>query len=197
MGLRRRVYQVWSALIQLKLNEPAFGSGNFTLTVSDAAKRIEINHADMDVRIVGNFGVEPLSVNPNFSKSGMWYSYFDGDSIQVTDFETPVSLDPGRYRLYTSKRLQKPDITAGLDRSTRSLDNLTVYPNPVHGILHLEPLPVPSRLTFYDNSGRVMLQVKLHANQEQVNLSSLTPGLYILIRRTENGPAQQAKVMVQ
>ena len=32
-----------------------------SLTVPDAAKRIEINHADMDVRIIGNFDVETLS----------------------------------------------------------------------------------------------------------------------------------------
>ena len=196
-GLRRRVYQVWSALIHLKLNEPAFGSDDFSLTVSDAAKRIEINHTDMDVRIVGNFGVQPLSVDPNFSKSGMWYSYFAGDSLQVTDLHTPISLDPGEYRLYSSKRLQKPEITAGVAGVSRTENSLRVYPNPVHRILHLDPLPVPSRLTLYDNSGKVMLQVDLHANQEQVNLPSLAPGLYILSRRSGNGPAQHVKVMVQ
>ncbi len=196
-GLRRRVYQVWSALIHLKLNEPAFDSDDFTLTVSDAAKRIEINHTDMDVRIVGNFGVEPLTVNPNFSRSGIWYSYFDGDSIQVTDLQTSISLDPGQYRLFTSKRLQKPEITAGTERIWWNGNSLSVYPNPVHGILHLEPLPIPSWLTIYHSSGKVMLQVEIHANQEQVNLSSLTPGLYILSRRYGNGTAQHVKVVVQ
>jgi len=52
-GVRRRVYQLWSVLINLKRSEPAFSSDDFTLAVSDAAKKIEINHEDMDVRIIG------------------------------------------------------------------------------------------------------------------------------------------------
>ncbi len=89
--------EIWSALINLKLSE--------------AGKRIEINHASMDVRIIGNFGVESLSVNPSFSKSGWWYGYFEGDSIDVSDLQEPIMLGPGEYRLFTSKRLILPDIT--------------------------------------------------------------------------------------
>ena len=196
-GLRRRIYQVWSALIHLKLNEPAFDSGDFTLATSDAVKRIEINHADMDVRIVGNFGVEPFSADPDFSKSGTWYSYFEGDSIQVSDLHAPVSLDPGQYRLFTSKRLQKPEITAAIGKNRRSGEMLSVYPNPVHGTLHVEPLPVVSRLRVFQGTGKLVLYLDIPAYQEQVDLTILTPGLYILSRSYGNGAARHVKVMVQ
>ncbi|MCK4746195.1 MAG: Por secretion system protein, partial [Bacteroidales bacterium] len=83
VGNRRKLYQVWSALINLKINEPAFESGNFYLNVSGAVKRIEINHSDMDVRIIGNFDVVEQPGSPSFSHTGWWYDYFSGDSINV------------------------------------------------------------------------------------------------------------------
>jgi len=196
IGLRRRVYQVWSALIDLKLSEPAFSSADFELFVTDAAKRIEINHADMDVRIIGNFDVEALSVNPSFSKTGTWYSYFEGDSIQVTDTQEPVSLKPGEYQLYTSKRLLKPDITAGID-TYESETLIHVYPNPVSGMLYMEPLQFPSWLTILSSSGQVMMRLKIERDQDQVDLSSLTPGMYILNRQSGSAYPQQAKVIVE
>lgn len=196
-GLRRRVYQVWSALIGLKLSEPAFGSEDFELYVTDAAKRIEINHADMDVRIIGNFDVEALTVNPSFSKTGTWYSYFEGDSIQVTDPQEAISLEPGEYRLYTSKRLVKPEILASTDKY-RDFDlPFYVYPNPVNGTLYMEALPEPSRLTILNSSGQVLMGLDMEGGQDQVDLSSLAPGLYILNRQSGSEYPQQAKVIVE
>ena len=194
-GVRLRVYQLWSALIQLKLQEPAFGSDDFELYLSDAAKRIEINHEDMDVRIIGNFDVETLSVNPAFSKSGWWYSYFEGDSTNVSDLQAPISLKPGEYRIYTSKRLGKPDITAGLAQQEAAGSSFHVYPNPVSGMLYLEPLPEKSRLTVISNSGQLVRILDMERNQDQLDLSFLPPGLYVLSRQSGKEAPQYVKVI--
>ena len=194
-GVRRRVYQLWSALINLKRSEAAFSSDDFTLLVTDAAKRIEINHADMDVRIIGNFDVENLAVNPSFSKTGWWYSYFEGDSINVSDPQETISLAPGKYRLYTSKRLTKPDISAGVDKYKIALSEFQVYPNPVKGLLYMEPLPESSRLTFLNSAGQVVQSLDMKRDQDHVDLSSLPPGLYILSRQTGKGQPQYVKVI--
>ncbi|MDF1575535.1 MAG: alpha-amylase family glycosyl hydrolase [Bacteroidales bacterium] len=196
-GLRRRVYEIWSALIHLKQQEPAFGSGDFTLAVTDAAKRIEINHADMDVRIIGNFDVDPLSVNPSFSRSGWWYSYFTGDSIQVSDLQDPVFLQPGEYRLYTSKRLVKPEITARVGSHVAPGNTFHIYPNPFQGMLYLDPVPEPSRLSIFNSSGQCTRVLDLAGGQSQVNLSGLTPGLYVLSRRTGKKAPQYVKVLYE
>jgi glycosidase len=194
-GVRLRVYQIWSALIDLKLHEPAFSSDDFTLYLSDAAKRIEINHADMDVRIIGNFDVETLTVTPSFSKSGWWYSYFKGDSINISDLQEPISLEPGEYRIYTSKRLGKPDITAGVHELGADRKYFHVYPNPVSGMLYLEPVPESSRLTIINNTGQVVRILEMEGNQDQVDLSSLPPGFYILSRQTGTKLHQFVKVI--
>ena len=196
-GVRRRVYQIWSALIDLKLNEAAFSSDDFTLAVTDAAKRIEINHADMDVRIIGNFDVENLAVNPSFSKTGWWYSYFEGDSINVSDLQGTISLAPGEYRLFTSKRLVKPDITADR-RNFRAKENkLQVYPNPVKGMLYMESVPESSRLNILNSAGLVVKIFEMEGMQDHVDLSSLPPGLYILSRQTGKEQPQYVKVICE
>ncbi len=194
-GLRRRVYEIWSALIRLKQSEPAFSSENFSLNVSDAAKRIEINHADMDVRIIGNFDVESLTVNPAFSNSGWWYSYFQGDSINVSDPQAPISLEPGEYRIYTSKRLVKPEIVASIGSYEIPDNTFQVYPNPVQGLLYMDPVPDPSRLTLFDSSGQVILSLELEGGQDHADLGGLVPGLYILSRQIGETAPQYVKVL--
>jgi len=196
-GVRRRVYQLWSALINLKRNEPAFSSGDFTLSVSGAGKRIEINHTDMDVRIIGNFDVENLDVNPSFSKTGWWYSYFEGDSINVSDPQETISLAAGEYRLFTTKRLVKPDITADSRNSRAKQNELQVYPNPVKGMLYMEPVPESARLTILNNAGLLVKIIEMEGGQEHVDLSFLPPGLYILSRQTENEEPYYVKVICE
>jgi len=139
--------------------------------------------------------VETLSVNPAFSKSGWWYSYFEGDSTNVSDLQAPISLKPGEYRIYTSKRLGKPDITAGLAQQEAAGSSFHVYPNPVSGMLYLEPLPEKSRLTVISNSGQLVRILDMERNQDQLDLSFLPPGLYVLSRQSGKEAPQYVKVI--
>lgn len=107
---RQRVYQVFAALANIKKEEDAFEANDFTLNTNDALKRIEINHSDMDVRIIGNFDVKTGSISPNFSSTGTWYDYFSGAEINITDVDANIQLDPGEYHIYTTKQLTTPDI---------------------------------------------------------------------------------------
>ena len=107
---RKRVYQVFAALAKIKKEEAAFKSDNFTLTTNQLLKRIEINHADMDVRIIGNFDVKKGSISPKFSKTGTWYDYISGKEINVTDIDANIELAPGAYHIYTTKQLTTPHV---------------------------------------------------------------------------------------
>jgi glycosidase len=107
---RKRVYQVFAALAKIKKEEAAFKSDDFTLNTNQALKRIEINHADMDVRIIGNFDVKIGSISPKFSKTGTWYDYISGKEISVTDLDASIELAPGEYHIYTTKQLSTPNV---------------------------------------------------------------------------------------
>jgi hypothetical protein len=109
---RKRLYDVFSSLIDIKKNELAFESDDFTLNTGSFLKRIEINHSDMDVRVIGNFDVEEGEIDPNFSQTGSWYDYFSGQEISVSDVNAKISLAPGEYHIYTTKQLTTPDVAS-------------------------------------------------------------------------------------
>ena len=194
-GKRLRLYQVWSALIGLKTSDPAFRSNDFSLSVSNETKRIEINHADMDVRIIGNFDVVQQSVDPSFSSTGWWYSYFEGDSLEVTDVNATLVLAPGQFRIYTTKKLATPEITASMEEPGSSPASLQAYPNPVADWIHMDPIPQSSRLTVIQSNGQVLREIMLREYQSRVDLSFLAPGLYVLIRRTGHSAPETVKVI--
>jgi len=196
-GKRRRLYQMWSALIHLKTAEPAFRSDDFTLVVDGAGKRIEINHSDMDVRIIGNFDVVSQSVDPSFSQTGWWYRFFEGDSLEVSQLNEGIALEPGGFQIFTTRRLSKPDITARLIDLTEGVTRFQLYPNPSHGWIHLDPLPEKSRLTILQSSGKVVQESMLQEYESSLDLSSLPSGLYILVRQVGNKAPEYAKLIME
>lgn len=109
---RQRLYQVFSELIKLKKNYEAFSSTDFTIDVSDTLKTIHIVHPSMDVVIAGNFDTWPRTIDPVFTKTGRWYDYFSGDSLDVTSVHTPINFEKSEFRIYTSVKLPSPEIIA-------------------------------------------------------------------------------------
>jgi len=182
-------------LIDLKLHEPSFSSDDFNIYAAQAGKRMEINHEDMDVRIIGNFDVESLSLNPSFSRTGWWYSFFEGDSIEVSDVNETIMLEPGAYRLYTSRKLYTPELSSRITSHEAEVSAFQVYPNPVSGMLYMDPLAENSILTVLNCTGKVVRLLEMKGNQDQVNLSSLRPGLYILSRRCRKKAPEYVKVV--
>ena len=128
---RLRVYQIWSELIHLKTTYPAFSSPTFSLNVGGFGKRINLNNAEMNVTVIGNFDVFSGSVAPNFQHTGFWYEYFSGDTINVADVNAVIALQPGEYRLYTDVKLNTPEIIISIEELESAMQNeLFVAPNP-------------------------------------------------------------------
>jgi hypothetical protein len=107
---RQRLYRVFSELIKLKKDYEAFSSVDYDIDVRDTLKTIHIMHPSMDVVIAGNFDTWPRTIDPVFTKTGMWYDYFSGDSLDVTDIHTPLGFDKSEYRIYTSVKLPGTEI---------------------------------------------------------------------------------------
>ena len=128
---RRKIYDVYSALIDLKKNYEVFRTDDFTLNVSGNMKKIHLNHSSMNVAIIGNFGVVDGSINPVFQHTGYWYDYFAGDSLNVENVNSNIDLEAGEYRVYTDVYLQTE---VGInDASQSETGMLKIYPNPSNG----------------------------------------------------------------
>jgi len=108
---RKKLYKTYQALIKLRNASPAFtsDSSNVTMDVGSAAKRITIDYPNMDVSIIGNFGVTATTEKPNFAQSGAWYDYFSGDTLNVANPDTGISLQAGEFHIYTTKKFKTPE----------------------------------------------------------------------------------------
>jgi glycosidase len=141
---RLNLYKTFLYLIKLKKDYDAFRSNTFSITALGSAKRISINHPTMNVIIIGNFNVVASDINPNFQNTGWWYDYFTGDSINVTNTQENINLQPGEFRIYTTVKLptSEPNIINEIEKTDDvivtdfSLDQN--YPNPFNPTTNIE-----------------------------------------------------------
>ncbi len=137
---RRTLYKVISALLKLRRENEVFRSPESVVSMrvgqGQYDRRINISHPGMNATIIGNFNVVPMNVNPNFQSTGKWYDYFSGDSIDVSDTQAIITLNPGEFRIYTDKKLETPEqgIVSGIDDNSQTVPlsyRLSQnYPNP-------------------------------------------------------------------
>lgn len=69
-----------------------------------------------------------------------------------------------------------------------------VYPNPVVDVLNIEAASKVSNVQVYDLSGKAVSSFEMSAVKNQVNLSKLAPGVYLVNIQTENG-TQSVKIV--
>lgn len=134
---RVSLYKTWSALLNLRNSSPAFTEPeNTTYALSNRVKRIILEHADTDVVIVGNFDVVPITTTGDFTQTATWYDFFEGSEYEVTDSEQSISLEPGEFKIYTTKQFETPEMgiaTSNEDESIVGPDEFRLYnnyPNP-------------------------------------------------------------------
>jgi glycosidase len=133
---RKKLYKTYSALNFLKLNYEAFSTTDFFVALSGSNKLIQLNHETMDVLIIGNFGIESSTVLPNFQHTGIWYNYFSGDTLDVANLQTTMTLEPGQFHIFTTEKLPTPetDILLDIDNENELLPQKFSmsqnYPNP-------------------------------------------------------------------
>jgi glycosidase len=207
---RKKLYNVYTALIKLKINEPAFESNDFTLNLANAMKTIHINHTDMSVAVLGNFGVTSGSIDPKFQKTGTWYDYVTGQSYTVSNVNQSITLQPGEYRIYTTKRLSSSSILTKTREESSLVERAVAFPNPAGaGEVTIRYHLVSSSevsLQLFDQLGRQVMQRSLGrqgAGTQMVtqplkggNGRTLVPGLY-LCKIITGGTARTLQIVIQ
>ncbi|GAB5556751.1 MAG: hypothetical protein SchgKO_09640 [Schleiferiaceae bacterium] len=195
---RRNLYNITSAIINLRNQYSTFHTDNFTYSLSGSVKTIHLNDPNMDAVVLGNFDVLTKPVDPAFQHTGMWYEFFTGDSLDVTDPNATISLAPGEYRIYTT---QKTNIISVDEWNSPAAPGLLVFPNPADDVLSIQSSSEYVQMTEYqliDGLGRVVASGTFESNQEAtVAVSELPIGMYFLQVSFENGLSTVEKVMVK
>ncbi|PRY95818.1 alpha-amylase family glycosyl hydrolase [Marinilabilia salmonicolor] len=179
---RESLWNFYAEMIQLRKNHEVFATADFEMDVAGSVKRIALNGAEVDVRLVGNFGLEKGSKEAFFSRPGWWYNHFQGDSINVTNENMMISLRPGEFVLYTSEKLPGfRNVTSTGPDVFENANGTSVFPNPVENKIYIETLgnQQVSGVVVYDFSGRVVFEESAEG-KNSYDLSSLATGLYLM-----------------
>jgi 1,4-alpha-glucan branching enzyme len=194
---RQNLYRIFATLIKLRNNYPVFQTSAI-MNVSDSLKSIQFSDSSMKVNIIGNFGTYQSNMNPNFQQAGKWYDYFSGDSINVSDQNALLSLNPGEYHIYTTTRLPAPDLQIHADVKNENSSLVTNYkleqnyPNPFNPstvIKYQIPEAGIVSIKIFDILGReietLVNKFQRNGNYEvQFNASNLASGVYFYQLKT-------------
>lgn len=213
---RKKLYDTFRALIRLRNSHSAFTSEDSELSfdLTDAAKRMTISHPAMEVSIIGNFGITSLNKRPSFSQDGTWYEFFSGDTLNVAKTDTTISLAPGEFHIYTTKKFEQPagNPLSGGNRNNsgdqgsipKEFELHQNYPNPFNPTTTIPyDLPDDAEVTLevYNILGRKIitrdlgLQTAGQNKEIPLDLSNLSSGLYIYRVRT-SGKVSTRKMML-
>lgn len=191
---RTDVYDFWSKLIALKLNEPIFNTENYTLELAnDFEKKIYLvddnatGSEPQYVIIVGNFGVTSLTTQPFFQETGTWYDVVTETTIDVTDTNMNITLAPGEFKIYF-------DNQPSLSTSEVSALNYSIYPNPAKNYFSISN--EVDAVQVFDMNGRLLKEYKggFDANH-RFGTENLNTGLYF-IRYTNQKQSQTQKLLI-
>lgn len=212
---RYRLYRSWGELIRLRQSSPVFTSGDtdFRSSMSGVAKWIILNHEDMDVVIVGNFGVEKKDLTVQFSNGGPWYEFVTGTSEEFVAGPIHFTLSPAEFRIYTSRRVEpaSPDVFFAVGSDGFSILPVDFelklnYPNPFTASTTLTyevPRISPVEINVYDLLGRVVASlVKTNFHNPgtftiEMDGRSLSSGIYLARLTSGNRSIIQKMTLVK
>lgn len=201
---RREIFNTFAHLNRLKQQYEVFKTDNYDYALWGSIKWLKLNSQTMDVVIAGNFDVTTKSTNIYFNNTGWWYEYFSSDSINLTNTNYQLTLNPGEYRMFTSKKINRNDIYVGIDQPKPTHEKLAVWPNPSSGNIYIsyyQPANGNVKVDIYSLTGQLVYSEARHnfSGENIINLSipnELPRGLYIL-RLSANGFVSSSKIAIE
>jgi 1,4-alpha-glucan branching enzyme len=132
---RMKLYKTYAALGKLRTINNSFKTSNFSISAFGTQKQLYVNDPIMNTIVFGNFDVIAQDVFSGFQHTGIWYEYFTGIPLNVTDVNMTLNLGPGKFKLYTDVQLPLPDMSATDSLlAVREIElnsmNVMVSPNP-------------------------------------------------------------------
>jgi hypothetical protein len=126
----------------------------------------------MNTIVFGNFDVITQDVYSGFQHTGVWYEYFTGIPLNVTDVNMTLNLGPGKFKLYTDVQLPQPDMSAtdsvtAFNELDASDMHVFVSPNPFLTDVQMRYFVEENaqvHIAIYDMLGR---EVRVLVNEQQ------------------------------
>ncbi len=203
---REYLFNVYAALIQLKNEHDVFRTDDFTLYLAGATKSIVLRHSEMNVVVVGNFGMVETSFTPAWPSTGTWHEFYGQSEFQVANNSITVTLAPGEYRLFSTVKIEKPEwLNTSIDEINKMpKGDFNAYPNPSNGQftfnINLENQQNVTIMVF-DVFGKVIAEINRNLTGGNQTIgweggSNLTPGIYFA-RMITNDRQETVKLLIE
>tara|TARA_R110002111_G_scaffold104439_1_gene162078 strand:+ start:8222 stop:11101 length:2880 start_codon:yes stop_codon:yes gene_type:complete len=180
-ALRSQIYNDWSKLHKLKIEEPVF-EGDYTITSGNLTPRIDVFDNSIpsselkNVIILANFDVVSQNINTNFP-SGVtttWYDLMDATgNTTVSNSAASISIPAGQFRILGNK----PTNVLSVDEE--ALFGFSIYPNPSHTSFSVNVNV--SNIEVYDLTGKLVKSFKGDFTRtDTFDISTLNSGIYMV-----------------
>ena len=177
---RREVYDNWSRIIDLKINEDVF-EGNYSITSGSLTPIVyiwddNISSSELkNVVILANFDVVDQSVTPYFPYTGTWFDLMEEDgetTFNVASTTDQIILQPGEFKIYGNQ--------ASTTLSNTVIDdiNLILSPNPSVDFITINK--DADLIEIYDVAGKKLLSFNNIIENQQLDINQLQTGYYIV-----------------
>ncbi len=177
-----------------------FGSEHTITSSADGATNVFAedldNDGDMDVICATLQGNEVIYYLNDGSGN------FNYQQILVSNFRTAISVtaddfnDDGKMDILASS-FAKDEIIwfenkgpLGIEENTTNL--FSIYPNPTNGVFNINSNSTITEIAVYNNLGQLLFTSE---EKNQVNISSLSQGIYFVKIKDENGQTETKKVV--
>ena len=193
---RLQIYNDWSRLHQLKIEEDVFegdysiNSGSLTPSIyvwDDALPATQLKN----VVVLANFNVTAQNVTPNFPYTGMWYDLMDTSGntfINVTNTTSPINIPAGGFRVFGNQ-------ASTLSTGSYSLNSgFSIFPNPSRTSFSIDNNV--SNVEIYDVTGKLAKSFKGDFTRvDSFDISNLNSGVYIVKVENDSNQTMTTKLV--
>ena len=178
---RIALFEVMAKLNELKQTYPEFSPENFSYDLTSAVKWYQMTNGENHVFTLGNFDIQQKTANVTFPKSGKWYEFFTRDSVEFTTTNQSIQLNPGEYRLYSTRKFEDPHVVTENKEISNQNEEIRIYPNPAQNEINILATENISEIRVYSVTGRqVLVRKPISENSLRLNIERFTPGIYLL-----------------
>jgi len=195
-AVRGQVYEDWSKLHKLKIEEPVF-EGDYTMSSGNFTPRIDVFDTSIpttelrNVIILANFDVNTQTVNTNFPAgvTTIWYDLMDpSGSTTVSNSTLTISIPAGQFRILGNQ----PSNALSIDEEILSL--FAIYPNPTQSSFSINSNI--SDIEIYDLTGKKIKSFEgSFTKNDSFDISSLNTGTYIVRVKDNNNKTKTTKLV--
>ncbi|MEM0541659.1 alpha-amylase family glycosyl hydrolase [Flavobacterium sp. j3] len=176
---RANVYNQWARQIDLRIREDVFENGQFAWNFSQVGRpRLDVWTSTSPtpslsyVFVLTNFSDSTYNVPGGFPFTGNWVNLMDNTTLNVTNQNQNVSIEPGGYRIFGNQQ-------SALDIVNNEFRSLALYPNPTSGSFTINGLV--SKVDVYSVTGQLVKSFdSISTENYQFDVNDLNRGVYLV-----------------